>query len=377
MIYSFFNILNYLAVFQIITLIIIIRMKSNWEKTENKVFLIFLFFNALLIIISVLKQTVPFDSILFQVLFFTSTSIFLLIGPLFYLFFQRILTHRESTKFSQVTHLLPILAFIILFIFLFLKKEINNQEANKTIFSGLNLLLLAISVYTQLLIYIIFSCRLLFKYVKGLASYTTTMNGKAIYWLGLLLTIYFCHWLFDALSFFLSWFDLVSSDNVTVLSSIAIFLLLGFITLTVIRGIQGFGVVQEVKQLMKYTASNLSQEQKKAIQLKLKHIFSDEKAFLNPELTIFSLAKLIDTPQKQLSQVINETFQTNFFDYINKQRIECAKSLIEKEINNDNQFTIQQIFYDSGFNTKSTFNRAFKKHTGQTPSEFREELKSK
>ena len=374
--YSFFNILNYLAVFQIITLIIIIRMKSNREKTENKVFLIFLFFNALLIIISVLKQTVPFDSILSQFLFLTSTSIFLLIGPLFYLFFQRILTYRKGLKIYQLTHLLPLFVFIILFIFLFLKKEIHNQENNKIIFSDLNLLILAISAYTQLLVYIIFSCSLLFRYVRGLANYTTTMNVQAIYWLCLLLIIYFCHWLFDALAFFLPWFDLISSDDVIILSSIAIFLLLGFVTLTVIRGIQGFGVVQEAKQPMKYTGSNLSQEQKKEIRQKLEHIFFDEKAFLNPDLTIFSLAKLIDSPQKQLSQVINETFQTNFFDYINKQRIEYAKSLIEKKINNNHQFTIQQIFYDSGFNTKSTFNRAFKKDTGQTPSDFIEVLKS-
>lgn len=365
---SFFNILSILAVFQIMTLIFIIRMKSNWRKIENKVFLTFLLLNALLIISSVLNKTVPFGSTLYYILFLFSTSLFLLLGPVFLIFFESIFKIRGSIKFNQlVLHLLPLTIFVIVFIFLLLKKASSNPEDNEPVFFGLNLTILAISAYTQLLLYIIFSGNLLFKYIRGLINYTSSINVKTINWLWLLISIYFCHWLFDALAFFLPWFDIISSDNIMVLSSIAIFLLLGFITLTVIRGNQGFGLLTEVINQRKYTGSNLSQEQKVVIKSKLEHIFFEEKPFLNPELTISLLAKSIDIPPKQVSQVINETYQTNFFDYINNQRIEYAKSLIVKANKSDTQNTIQQIFYDSGFNSKSTFNRAFKKYTGITP----------
>lgn len=374
---SFFNILNILAVFQIMTLIIIIRMKSNWRKIENRVFLIFLLLNALLIINSVLNQTVPFGSTLYYILFLFSTSLFLLLGPVFIIFFESIFKIRGSIKFNQLAHLIPVAIFIVIFILLLLKKESNYTEDNEPIFTRLNLLILAISAYIQLLLYIIFSSILLVRYIRGLINYTTAINVKTIHWLWLLISIYFCHWLFDALAFFLPWFDIISSNNAIFLSSIAIFLLLGFITLTFIRGNQGFGVVTDVIDQMKYSGSNLSQEQKVVIKSKLEHIFFEEKTFLNPELSISLLAKSIDIPPKQVSQVINETYQTNFFDYINKHRIEYAKTLIVKANKSDTQNTIQQIFYDSGFNSKSTFNRAFKKYTGITPSMFSEKLNSK
>lgn len=374
---SFFNILNILAVFQIMTLIIIIRMKSNWRKIENRVFLIFLLLNALLIINSVLNQTVPFGSTLYYILFLFSTSLFLLLGPVFIIFFESIFKIRGSIKFNQLAHLIPVAIFIVIFILLLLKKESNYTEDNEPIFTRLNLLILAISAYIQLLLYIIFSSILLVRYIRGLINYTTAINVKTIHWLWLLISIYFCHWLFDALAFFLPWFDIISSNNAIFFSSIAIFLLLGFITLTFIRGNQGFGVVTDVIDQMKYSGSNLSQKQKGVIKSKLEHIFFEEKLFLNPELTISFLSKSIDIPVKQISQVINETYQNNFFDYINKLRIEYAKSLIVKANKSDKQITFQQIFYDSGFSSKSTFNRAFKKFTGLTPSKFNEKLNSK
>ena len=116
---SFFNILSILAVFQIMTLIFIIRMKSNWRKIENKVFLTFLLLNALLIISSVLNKTVPFVSTLYYILFLFSTSLFLLLGPVFLIFFESIFKIRGSIKFNQlVLHLLPLTIFVIVFIFI-------------------------------------------------------------------------------------------------------------------------------------------------------------------------------------------------------------------------------------------------------------------
>jgi AraC-like DNA-binding protein len=70
-----------------------------------------------------------------------------------------------------------------------------------------------------------------------------------------------------------------------------------------------------------------------------------------------------------LSQVINEQFSSNFNDFINSYRVEDAKKmLMDPEGRN---FTIASIAYDSGFNTLSAFNVAFKKFTGVTPSQFR------
>jgi AraC-like DNA-binding protein len=94
-----------------------------------------------------------------------------------------------------------------------------------------------------------------------------------------------------------------------------------------------------------------------------------DKLFLNPEITLPELAKSIDIPSYQLSRIINEKFECNFFDFINGYRVNEVKSKL-----NDPTFSnlsLLGIAFDSGFNSKSAFNRIFKKTTGLTPSEFK------
>ena len=69
-----------------------------------------------------------------------------------------------------------------------------------------------------------------------------------------------------------------------------------------------------------------------------------------------------------LSQIINEYFEQNFQDYINKQRIEESKKYLLDKVKRK---TVLEILYEVGFNTKSSFNIAFKKTTGLTPTEFK------
>lgn len=66
---------------------------------------------------------------------------------------------------------------------------------------------------------------------------------------------------------------------------------------------------------------------------------------------------------------MNERLNTNFRNYINSYRIEEAKKILI----NESDKNILTICYDVGFNSKSTFNTCFKKYTGKTPSEFRQE----
>jgi AraC-like DNA-binding protein len=100
---------------------------------------------------------------------------------------------------------------------------------------------------------------------------------------------------------------------------------------------------------------------------KLENIMQSEKPYLNSELKIDELAQMINIPYYQLSEVINKHYQTNFFDFINRNRVEEAKALLTSG-NNDK---ILAVAFDSGFSNKATFNRIFKKTTGFTPSEYK------
>jgi AraC-like DNA-binding protein len=122
----------------------------------------------------------------------------------------------------------------------------------------------------------------------------------------------------------------------------------------------------------KYEGSSLRENESQLLADRLSKLMSDEKPYLNGKLTIRDLASRMDIQTKQLSQVINENFQQNFFNYINLYRVEEAKRKMH-----DRQFDhlkILMVGLDCGFNTKSSFNSTFKKFTGQTPSKYKASL---
>lgn len=93
-----------------------------------------------------------------------------------------------------------------------------------------------------------------------------------------------------------------------------------------------------------------------------------QKPFLNPELKIGDLAKLLDMPQYELSKIINRGFEKNFFDFINEYRVHEFIRL--KQDAKFAQFNNLKLAFQSGFNSKSAFNRAFRKVTGDSPRSY-------
>jgi AraC-like DNA-binding protein len=121
----------------------------------------------------------------------------------------------------------------------------------------------------------------------------------------------------------------------------------------------------------KYFRSTLTFKDAQRYINQLKEYMETEKPHLTSSLTINHLSEKLEIPSKHLSQLINETFQQNFFDFINSYRIEEAKRYLSKRSRNN--FNISQILYEVGFNSKATFNRAFTKHVGMSPREFKKQ----
>lgn len=102
--------------------------------------------------------------------------------------------------------------------------------------------------------------------------------------------------------------------------------------------------------------------------LKVEKMVKLEKVYENSELTLTALAENLQITTKKLSQIINQGFGMNFNDFINFYR---TTAVIEKfESGEHNLQNLLVIAFDCGFNSKSTFNRAFKKHTSLTPKEY-------
>ncbi|NQZ05953.1 MAG: AraC family transcriptional regulator [Algicola sp.] len=102
---------------------------------------------------------------------------------------------------------------------------------------------------------------------------------------------------------------------------------------------------------------------------KLENYMRLNKPFLNPSLSVESLAKQIEVPGNELSILINRKIGQHFFDFVNTYRINFAAEMLSDK--NNQKKTVMEILYDAGFNSKSSFNTAFKKHKQVTPSQYR------
>jgi AraC-like DNA-binding protein len=124
--------------------------------------------------------------------------------------------------------------------------------------------------------------------------------------------------------------------------------------------------------LQKYQKSSLSDENKELILSKIKAEMEDKEYFTNNLASLSGLAKQINESPHHVSQVINEKLSKNFFELLASYRVEHAKKLIRED--KDTKLTVEELAELVGYNSKSSFNNAFKAITSKTPSEYRKSL---
>jgi len=137
----------------------------------------------------------------------------------------------------------------------------------------------------------------------------------------------------------------------------------------VMVGIHLYRVRQIIlREQRKYEKTHISTSKSDEYLTALLDFIRIEKPYLQPDLTIQKLSQMVSIPHHYLSQVINTRFNKIFFDFINDYRIEEAVRKLANPV--ECQKSIPQIAKEVGFNSQSAFNRAFKKNTQKTPSDF-------
>lgn len=139
--------------------------------------------------------------------------------------------------------------------------------------------------------------------------------------------------------------------------------------------IQTNSMVELDGQIIKYRKSPLNDINREQIKIQLINYMQIQQPYLQPQIRIKDLADAMDLPSHHISQVINESFQQNFYEFINTYRIQKAIELLQDE--RHQHYTYTAIGYEAGFNSKSTFYTAFKKHTGSTPAKYKQIIDTK
>lgn len=130
-------------------------------------------------------------------------------------------------------------------------------------------------------------------------------------------------------------------------------------------------VLDSIPRPPKYFYTKLSEKEADSILNRLDKLMAEEKPYLDSSQNLQSISQKLDVSKRYISQVINERLNKNFKEYINEYRINDAIVILNES---EDDIRIFEVMYDVGFNSKSSFNQAFKRCTGMTPTDYRESV---
>jgi AraC-like DNA-binding protein len=297
-------------------------------------------------------------------------------GPFLYLY-ARALTNRTLSPGIALIHFAPFLAVLIYLIpFLLLPAEqkilvYKNTGAGYETFNRIK----SLSIIVSGILYVTLSSIALRKHRNLIAdqfSYTDKINLEwlqyLIYWIGVIwIFVIFRNddWVFGAAVLFILFIGFFGIRQAGIFHS-QDDMEIG-IEIDANKKLRP-GLESSVQEKLKYQKSGLSEDGSKALHHQLTQVMHDEKLYCQSELSLADLAARLSTQANYLSQVINEREGKNFYDYINTLRIEEFTRLAANP--GSRKFTLLALAQQCGFNSKSSFNRYFRKVRGQSPSEF-------
>ncbi|MFC2134601.1 helix-turn-helix domain-containing protein [Bacteroidota bacterium] len=353
------DIIGIVAVFQSALLVIFFLTNKRGDSTGNKIFaaLLFTFMlsigNSLTTTDALFKHFHSYRKILILI----GQSAFL-IAPLLYFYFKSIITNNFAFSKKDLLHAIPFgIGFVCFSILVYLVKDLHLFGFfYRFIYSG--------GLLLQQLLYIGIIIRLLKKHNLPLKNLFSKVTDTKLSWLRFFLVGYILIWNMKLQTFLIGNIHLYPGfcpyrESLYFLTMFLFFNTIIFLALTKSDISSGF---------RKYNGSALSAEEKEIYKAKLTSVLETEKPYLDPELTLTTLSQKISISVRCLSMVINELFNKNFNDFINSYRIqESIRMLTDKS---NGKKTMLEIAYSVGFNSKSSFYDAFKKHTGVTPKKY-------
>jgi AraC-like DNA-binding protein len=296
------------------------------------------------------------------------------LGPCLYLYVNVLLGHKirlnPFTLIIQIIPFVPALIFIVYFLFQDTPTRLNLLIENFE--HGIwHTNLLNQMVYFQMIIYLILSYKTIQKQFKKSSRIIVQKIQIDVSWLRIYVLV---NLLFMTLSAPLS-FYLANEKVNLIIAQLA--MVVQFVYLFVKSTWQTEFFPESSTCDLKYKEGilKISEEVVTDYFKKLMSHMENEKPYLDEDCNIQTISVQTGIPVHHLSNILNQHFEKNFPDFVNEYRINEAKMRLTT--NRYNKITLEAIGYDCGFGSKSSFNKAFKKHTKLTPSEYRFDFQNK
>ncbi|MBL7817779.1 MAG: helix-turn-helix domain-containing protein [Saprospiraceae bacterium] len=394
--YSIYDILLLFAALQGLLFIIAIPGIQDYNRLANRWLLILMGFVSVLTFIRVMwtHREIAENYPKIQLL---PDFILLIYAPLFYFYLQKLLFQSQKLAVKRALHFIPVLLqfFVYLPYFLMdariLKLKIVNQDTDlQIVFGGVGLIGLIANAYYW---------ALSFKAIRVYKEQYQTRYSyeQSLHYLNTVLAIQaicLVLWLFTGILYLFGGFVFAQNSDIMEKSIDVIWLV--FSTINYFLGYYAIHQPEVFKmpqpeELLKEEPTSVIEAISEKIRTKptpsvsvakekvwdenltvqkekIEDYLKKSRAYSNPNLSLNELAAKLKMPPHTLSKIINDGFGVNFFDFINSYRIEEFKKLVH-DPRYKNQ-TFLAIAFEVGFNSKTAFNRSFKKMTNQTPRDY-------
>ena len=317
-----------------------------------------------------------------------------LVPPIIYFYIKVLVAKYHKFKRLDTFHLVPfVLYFLYVFFTFYIKSgtyKLDFLYQLRNVGIPLDLTITSFLKVIQGVVYLIFAYRVIQQHRDDLKQQFSYTENISLTWLKVvivsLMIIYLVHFVGIIIPFLTDQINLGFIEQAMDLFNIV------FIYIMAFYGVQQPQIfkkwhldspdqlkanellitqTKESKQAgdKKYAQSLLTPEESKEILERLQSYMLNEKPYLQNQLTIKEVADVLEINTKYLSQVINQQLGLNFFNFINKYRVEeVKKRLTDKKYEH---LSLLGLALDCGFNSKSSFNSIFKKFTGTTPSSYK------
>lgn len=297
----------------------------------------------------------------------------LILGPLVYFYVKSITNPDFKFRKKDLWHATPWLLYAVLQLFIYIYDSQQpgfDDVQNGVLFSKINF---TIGFYMMILgiisrsVYFFYAAKTFYEFRSKIRQFFSNTYKVELNWLRNFLVVYLALFILRIGFIFTNqflyqmnwtqnwWWYLIASMVLVYLGMMGIFADLG--KLSELEFVEPKESEQEDKS-----------EELFPLKEKVKDYMDEEKVFLNPDLTLTELSKMLEIPTNQLSKVINAGFGKNFNDFINTYRVEEVKNALSDPAYS--HFSVLGIAFECGFNSKATFNRVFKRVTGHSPTEY-------
>ena len=369
MTFGLLDIIIFISLFQLAVFVFFL-LRTKTKKISNRILAVFLFvqipiivnfecFRLYLIIIEFSPH-----------LFYLGAPFILIPAPAFYLYVKsRAYSNFKFTK-KHISHLLPFLMAVVYLsvVFYFHSGEEKRAILTNGLFDWrLFHLVFNLGTFIQFLIYNISSLIVLRDYRRKLELQYSSIQEINLKWLTYTLYGFLIAWSASVTATFSRYYLPAFLPTIVFIDYLCFFLFFNFIFYKALIQPEIFSGIEDEKTESKKTS--LSKGVNEIYVQKLITYMVKEKPYLVSDITLNDLAERVSIPPRSLSEVIHTAFNQNFYDFINSYRIKESQMLLADET--AKLKTVSEVLFEVGFNSKSSFNQAFRKYAGMTPSEFK------